>query len=307
MRREEKQKKTEAYAKAAELDLKPILAERSAFSRLFMPTLFSLAVIVASLIFAEAYEPPTSSMRMFPLVDPAMASCMGIALINIVAFILWRKPELFNWFNRNMLMSAGNPIPLSMLGSVFSHQYANHIFTNGFLLFLAGPTVCEEIGRGNFIALFVVSGVGANLVSLWYHVLTKNYLMASLGMSGAVYGLVAAYLVIADRRRIGTEKWGVNYPGWVIFIPILLSEMLMWRKMRRIRPGNPGGSSDHANHVGGMVVGAILGLWLKRMKAKQEKAWREYDTGVVPISDEVVEATEKEASATPVSVVKKDM
>lgn len=199
-------------------------------------------------------------------------------------------------------MSAGHPIPFSMLGSIFSHQQAHHIFMNGLILFLAGPIVCEEIGRGNFITLFVVSGLGANLLSLWYNVLIKNYLMASLGMSGAVLGLVAAYFLIADRRRIGSENWGVNYPGWIIFVPLLLGEMVMWRKMPRIRPESIGGTSDHANHVGGMITGAILGLWLKRMKAEQEKAWQEYDAGEVSASDE-----NTEASAAPVSVVEKDV
>ncbi|KAE9994267.1 hypothetical protein Vi05172_g8116 [Venturia inaequalis] len=302
VRRAAKQKKTEEYAKAAEIPEEKILATRSAFSRLFLPTLFSLVVIVALLLFAEAYEPPTSSMRMFPLVSPAMATCMGIALVNMVVFILWRRPELWAWFNRNMMMSAGHPIPLSMLGSIFSHQQVYHIFMNGLILFLAGPTVCEEIGRGNFITLFVVSGLGANLLSLWYNVLTKNYLMSSLGMSGAVYGLVAAYFLIADRRRIGSENWGVNYPGWIIFVLFLLGELAMWRKMPSLGPQSVGGTSDHANHVGGMVTGAILGLWLKRMKAEQEKAWQEYDAGVIPVSD-----NETEASVTPVSVVEKDV
>lgn len=209
------QMKSEAYAKAPELDLKPIFAERSALSRLFIPTLFSLAVIAASLLFAEAYELPTSSIRISPLIDPAIASCIGTALINMVAFILWRRPELFQWFNKNMLVSAVNPMHLSTLGNVFSYQHAKHIFTHGFL-FLAVPTVCEEIGRTNFIALFVISGVGANLVGLRYKVLVKNYLMASLVMPGAIRGIVAAYtlIIIVDRRRIGMQDWGVNYSGW---------------------------------------------------------------------------------------------
>ncbi|TLD34356.1 rhomboid family protein [Venturia nashicola] len=300
VRRQEKRKRAEEYAKAAEIPKEAILAERPAYSRLFFPTLFSLAVIVASLLFAEAYEPPTSSMRMFPLVSPAMASCMGIALVNMVVFILWRRPELWSLFNKNMMMSAGHPIAFSMLGSIFSHQTVRHIFTNGLILFLAGPTVCEEIGRGNFIAIFLVSGLGANLISLWYNVLIKNYLMASLGMSGAVYGLVAAYLLIADRRRIGSEIWGVNYPGWIVFVPLLLTEIVSWKKMPRLGPQSIGGTSDHANHVGGMVSGAILGLWLKWRKAEQEKAWHEYDAAVLPVSE-----VETEASATPVNVVKK--
>lgn len=200
-------------------------------------------------------------------------------------------------------MSAGHPIALSMLGSIFSHQLGYHLFLNGFILFLAGPTVCEEIGRGNFIALFIISGLGANLLSLWYNVLTKNFLMASLGMSGAGMGLIAAYSLLADRRRIGTDNWGVNYPGWIIFVPLLLSEMAQWRKMPRLGPHSLGGTSDHANHVGGMLSGAILGLWLKWRKAEQEKAWQEYDAGIiVPVSDE-----ETEASETPVGVVEKDV
>lgn len=183
-------------------------------------------------------------------------------------------------------MSAGHPTPLSMLGSVFSHQRFDHILWNGFILFLVGPIVCDEIGRGNFLALFVVSGVSANLVSLWYHVLFKNYLLASLGMSGALWGVIAAYWLIADRRRIGSENWGFEYPGWVVYVAVLLIEVASWRKMTRLRPDSAGGTSDHANHVGGLVTGAILGVWLRWRKAEERKAWEEYDAGEVPASGE---------------------
>lgn len=198
-----------------------------------------------------------------------------------------------------MILSAGHPTPFSMLGSIFSHQYAKHIFSNGLILFLAGPTVCEEIGRGNFIALFIVAGIGGNVLSLWYNVLVKNYLMASLGMSGATYGIVAAYFLLADRRHIGSDDWGVSYPGWVLFVPMLLFEMSLWRKMPNLVPGG-GGGSDHANHTGGIITGAILGLWLKWRKAAETEAWEKYDAGDVPVSNEEVEE-----SATLVSVVEK--
>jgi rhomboid-like protein len=228
-----------------------------------------------------------------------MATCMGIAVINMVVFILWRNPSIWKSFNRYMLMSVGHPIPFSVFGSMFSHQYPKHLLTNGFILFLAGPTVCEEIGRGNFIALFIISGIGGNIFSLYYNVLIKNFLSASLGMSSACYGIVAAYFLL-DKRRLGTETFGFDYNGWFALIPLLLSELISWRKTPRLVKGDTGGGSDYANHVGGMIAGAILGLWLKWRKEGESRAWEEYDG--LP-----VEIQEVEESASPVSVVKTDV
>jgi rhomboid-like protein len=206
---------------------------------------------------------------------------MGIALINMLVFVLWKNPSVWKSFNRYMLMSAGHPKAFSILGSVFSHQLPKHIFSNGLILFVAGPSVCDEIGRGNFIALFVISGIGGNMLSLYYNVLTKNFLAASLGMSSAVLGIVGAYFTLAETRRIGTEEFGINSNGWIALAPLIAYEMYMWKKAPKVHADTMGGGSDYANHVGGLLSGALIGYLLKRRADKEKKEWDHFDAGAV--------------------------
>jgi rhomboid-like protein len=209
---------------------------------------------------------------------------MGIALVNMAVFVLWKNPSLWKSFNRYMLMSAGHPKEFSLLGSIFSHQYPGHLFSNGLILFVAGAPVCDEIGRGNFLALFIISGIGGNLLSLYYNVLIKNFLAASLGMSSAVLGIVGAYFTLAESRHIGSETLGFDCPGWIALAPLMFYQMYMWKKAPKLLPETMGGGSDYANHVGGLFSGALIGWWLKWRADSEKKVWEEYDA--VPASGE---------------------
>jgi membrane associated rhomboid family serine protease len=57
-------------------------------------------------------------------------------------------------------------------------------------------TVHDEIGRGNFLSLYLSSGVIGSLVSLTSHVLLQRLTVTSLGASGAIAGLVAAWCML---------------------------------------------------------------------------------------------------------------
>lgn len=54
----------------------------------------------------------------------------------------------------------------------------------------------DEIGRGNFLALYIASGVFGSFTSLALHVLLNKLTVTSLGASGAIAGLVAAWCML---------------------------------------------------------------------------------------------------------------
>lgn len=56
--------------------------------------------------------------------------------------------------------------------------------------------VHDEIGRGNFLALYLATGVFGSMTSLAAHVLTRKLTVTSLGASGAIAGLVAAWCTL---------------------------------------------------------------------------------------------------------------
>ena len=56
--------------------------------------------------------------------------------------------------------------------------------------------VHDEIGRGNFLALYMAAGVMGSFTSLAAHALTGQLAVTSLGASGAIAGLIAAFCVL---------------------------------------------------------------------------------------------------------------
>lgn len=53
--------------------------------------------------------------------------------------------------------------------------------------------VCDQIGRGNFLALYFSAGAVASFTSLAYHVLGARFHITSLGASGAISGVLGTY------------------------------------------------------------------------------------------------------------------
>lgn len=81
----------------------------------------------------------------------------------------------------------------------FLHSGASHMVFNVLALFVLAGQVLDDIGRMNFIALYAISQIGGGLT---FGVLTNNA-TPMVGASGALFGLVAAYVLIAwlrDRR-----------------------------------------------------------------------------------------------------------
>jgi rhomboid-like protein len=273
-----------------------ILAKRSAFSRLAAPTLFAIAVIALSLVFADSYEPPSSTMRMLPTIPPCIATCGALTVVNLAIFVLWRRPGWWRFLNKYMLMSAGHPNTFSVLGNVFSHQGFAHLASNTTILFLVGSTVHEEVGRGTFIALYLISGVLGSMFSLYFNVLTRNFLSASIGNSNALYGLIGAYWTLSLKRKIGFTEYSFEYYSVIPLTLVAVAEFYAWRKMGKILPGG-GGGNDHANHVGGLVAGATLGYYLRLRADRERKALQEFNAereGELDVGSMNVEGVEQQ-------------
>lgn len=56
--------------------------------------------------------------------------------------------------------------------------------------------VHDDIGRGNFLALYLGSGVFASFTSLLFHIMRGNLMVTGLGASGAISGLVATLCLL---------------------------------------------------------------------------------------------------------------
>lgn len=113
--------------------------EMTNFQRLWPSTVFTVAFVGFSILFARNYDPPTRETRLFPDIPPAAATVMALIGINVIVFAAWRIiPPALKTLNTYFIWTPGLPVSSSLLGSLFSHQQLRHFASNMLVLWVAG-------------------------------------------------------------------------------------------------------------------------------------------------------------------------
>ena len=137
--------------------------------------------------------------------------------------------------------------PWTMLTSAFVHASPLHILFNMLMLWVFGRILEPLLGRGRFLALYLISALGGSVA-----VLLLNPTGGVLGASGAVFGLMGALLVL--QRTLGS-----NSRQLLILIVLNLAigffiSNVSWQA-----------------HVGGVVVGAAIGFVISRTRGIRQQ------------------------------------
>jgi len=96
-----------------------------------------------------------------------------------------------------------------LLTSTFTQVTVAHIFFNVLNLFILGPQLERVLGRARFLALYVLSGLAGS--AMVYAIGPADG--STIGASGAVFGLMGAFLVLAIRSRL-------DVPGMLVWLAI---------------------------------------------------------------------------------------
>jgi membrane associated rhomboid family serine protease len=123
-----------------------------------------------------------------------------------------------------------------LLTSAFMHGSILHIAFNMYALYLFGPPLEATLGRARFLALYLISALGGSAASYAFNAPNQ----ASLGASGAVFGLFGAFLVV--NRRFGRDNTSL-----LVLIGINLAIAFV-----------PNTNIDWRAHVGGLVTGTLV-------------------------------------------------
>ncbi|CAD6446531.1 a61d65a9-8921-4bbe-8aac-fc07d12802e0-CDS [Sclerotinia trifoliorum] len=257
------------YEKKAQETAPEVVPELSAFTRLWPSTLALLLTIGVSCTLAHFYIPPQRAARMFPEIPPAVATISALFVANAVVLFLWRVPPAWQLLNKYFIIIPAYPRGLSMIGSVFSHQAFSHFIPNMVLLAIFGVQLHDEIGRANFLALYFSMGAISSFASLAWWVWKRAFISSTLGASGAVCGVMAAFLW--NQRDNGVSIFGVipKVPSWLVLGLLFGLEIFSWRRVSRL-----GGKQirDHQAHLSGYtagVAGVEVMRWRERVRKRQ--------------------------------------
>lgn len=137
------------------------------------------------------------------------------------------------------------PPPLTVLTSMFLHGSVPHLAVNLLTLWVFGNAVEGALGRLRFAGAYLVSGVVAALAQALAAAVSGDVLVPMVGASGAVAGVLAAFLVLFPRARI------LHVPA-----SLLIGAWFGAQVLAIAFGGDPGVA--FAAHVGGFVAGYLL-------------------------------------------------
>lgn len=148
----------------------------------------------------------------------------------------------------------------TLITSMFMHGGWAHLLGNMLYLWIFGDNVEDLMGHGRFAIFYILSGLAA----VWAHILTSPASKIPLvGASGAIAGVLGAYLVLFPRARI-ISLIPLGFFLRVVAVPAILF-LPIWFLMQFIF-GVASLGAETAGvawwaHVGGFVAGAAL-CWL---------------------------------------------
>lgn len=193
-----------------------------------------------------------------------------LAILTVIFGLEFLLTNGFRLTEAKAFFRAWGVVPLSISeGSgyhgLFSHMFLHagllHLLGNLYFLYIFGDNVEDRLGRTKFIILYLFAGlVGAGL-----HILvTQSSDMPMVGASGAIAGLMGAYLVLFPKVQV----WVV-----ILFIRFKLAigwYFLLWVGLQFLIPllsRSPG--IAWAAHVGGFAAGIAVGFALRNTGQKQ--------------------------------------
>lgn len=127
--------------------------------------------------------------------------------------------------------------------SIFLHFGFQHLMNNMITLIIVGRYVEPLVGKIRFLIIYLLSGLGGNILSLVMELRTGDYAV-SAGASGAIFGLTGALLslTILNRGQIA----GITKQGMLLMIGISLYN------------GFVSEGVDNFAHIGGLVCGFLF-------------------------------------------------
>ena len=160
---------------------------------------------------------------------------------------------------RFMQDSAGNMI--TIFTSMFMHAGWFHLIGNMLYLIIFGDNVEDRFGHVKFLLFYVLCGFIAMLAQL---IAAPYVTIPNLGASGAIAGVLGAYLVLFPRRRVRVLLgwWIVHLPALIVIGGWILIQVLSSLGSLSGSASAAGGVAYMA-HIGGFLSGLVLSFFFR--------------------------------------------
>jgi membrane associated rhomboid family serine protease len=159
-------------------------------------------------------------------------------------------------FSPAALNDGALPVAATVLTSMFLHGGIPHIAGNMLYLWIFGNNVEDDTGRLRFILFYLLCGTAAAMTHAFAN---KSSIIPMIGASGAVSGVLGAYLLLYPRARVVTLVFFGFYMR-TMEIPAIgvLGSWFLIQFLSALSASSSGGGIAWYAHVGGFVAGMVL-------------------------------------------------
>jgi membrane associated rhomboid family serine protease len=195
---------------------------------------------------------------------------VGLIVVNIMVYIyqltlpaLQSEALIFRYgaipYNlthplaKDLLYVTALPPVLTVFSSMFLHGGFLHLASNMLYLWIFGDNIEDFLGPLRFLLFYLISGFFA----AFFHTLADvNATIPVIGASGAIAGILGAYLILFPRTNVST-----------LFIFIIIIRIIpvpavlilgLWFLIQVLNAGSGGGSVAWFAHIGGFLTGMLL-------------------------------------------------
>lgn len=185
---------------------------------------------------------PTEGYFVSPILININLFVFVLMLISGVHILLPENQDLINW--------GANFKPMTLEGqwwrlftACFLHIGILHLLLNMYALLYIGLLLEPYLGKTRFLAAYLISGITASMISLWWHDLT-----ISAGASGAIFGMYGVFLALLTTNLLDKSVKKAFLTSIAVFVGYNLLNGL-----------KPNSGIDNAAHIGGLISGLIIG------------------------------------------------
>lgn len=202
---------------------------------------------------------------MFPIRDtqPSYSKPVVVVLLIVINILVFLFEFSLDPYSQNALIFQYGLIPdhfrfSNVFTSMFLHGGWMHVLGNMWFLWIFGDNIEDILGHGKFVLFYLLCGVAAAMTQTY---LSLDSRVPMVGASGAIAGVMGAYLVKFPRSRIYSLIFyifitTIDVPAWVMLIYWFAIQFFSGLGSLAA-PTAQGGTAFFA-HVGGFLAGIGL-------------------------------------------------
>jgi membrane associated rhomboid family serine protease len=230
-------------------------------------------------VLSSAAEPPVipfkddNPTRLVPFVTVALLLLNAAVFVRLLllspdgqqAWVL--RLAIIPYDLTHLPLARPDRLPLHLvplLTAMFVHAGWLHLLGNLLYLWIFGKNVEEVMGHGRFLVFYLLTGLLAAAVQIGVQPESR---IPMIGASGAIAGVLGAYLVLFPTARVRTLLFLVVIVR-VVALPALIV-LGVWLLLQLIAAGQGGQGVAWFAHLGGFLAGMLLIVPFRRRRPRQ--------------------------------------